>query len=104
MNDELIIKKPSKVKSAEALKKSREKRRKKVFVKWLKRTLVGPLLGFWLAFLGFHLMHTTLGVSVGIFLAFTAVGLFVKFKYVKYAYISLVVAIYLFLLSSLFNH
>lgn len=103
MSDTLVLKKTSKLKTAEHLKKSREKRRKKVFVKWLKRTLVGPLLGFWLAFLGFHLMYTSLWVSASIFVAFTAVGLFVKFRYIKYTYMGLVAIIYLLLLSNLLN-
>ncbi|HTF81702.1 MAG TPA: hypothetical protein VL947_08250, partial [Cytophagales bacterium] len=55
----------------------RTKRRRKVFVKWLKRVVVGPILGFWLAIISFNLFHTSMVVSMLFLMTFTCVGLLV---------------------------
>jgi len=83
---------------------SNAKYRRKKFVRIVKRTMAGPVFGFWLSFisiqfLGFHWM-----LSVILGLAITFSGLFQRFRYVKYSYLILVVLLYVFLIEQMIVH
>lgn len=90
--------------SKEEFERIKAKRRRKVFVKWLKRVMVGPLLGLWMAIISFNIFNTSLVFSMILLMTLTCVGLLAKFRYIKYVYISFVAGIYILLISNVMTN
>ncbi|MCU0437227.1 MAG: hypothetical protein MUC49_04885 [Raineya sp.] len=78
-------------------------RRQKLFVKYAKRFMMGPVLGMLFSFL-FMLMQVPTLVSVGFGAVIAVAGLFLPFKYIKNAYWLLLVGLYGFLISQMIVH
>ncbi len=79
--------------------KYRLKHRRKKFVRLVKRSVAGPIAGLFLAIVAYQAFKIHWLACVGIGLAATAVGLYLRFRYVKYVYLAVVSILYLFLLA-----
>ncbi len=80
------------------------KYRRKKFVRIVKRTMAGPVFGFWLSFISIQFLGLNWMLSVVLGLAITIAGLFQRFRYVKYSYLILVVLLYVFLIEQMIAH
>jgi len=78
-------------------------KRQKLFVKYAKRFMMGPVLGMLFSFLFILLQVPTL-VSACFGVAIAIAGLFLPFKYIKNAYWLLLVGLYGFLISQMIVH
>jgi hypothetical protein len=78
--------------------KYQNKHRRKKFVRLVKRGVAGPVFGFLLTFATHRFFAFPLAGSLAAGLAVTAIGLYVRFRYVKYVYVVLVGLLYLFLI------
>lgn len=66
--------------------------------------MIGPLLGFWLAYLGHIFLNTSIALSLFVISALTIAGIITRYKYVRYVYLGLIVSINMYLLFSVFKH
>lgn len=81
----------------------RIQKRQKLFVRYAKRFMMGPFLGFVLGFVFSRLqMPMVANVSIGVIV--TALGLFLPFKYIKNSYWILLVGLYSFLITQMIIH
>jgi len=79
------------------------KRKKNHLYKKTLRVLIGPLLGFWLAFLGHQLFHMSLIASMLIIASFTIAGITIRYKYIRYVFLFLIVSINAYLVLNMFK-
>ncbi|MDJ1506000.1 hypothetical protein [Xanthocytophaga agilis] len=77
--------------------KYRIKHRRKKFVRLVKRLVSGPIAGMAMGILTYRLLQVQLFVAISIALTIAAVGLYLRFRYVKYVYLGFIVTLYLFL-------
>lgn len=78
--------------------KYQNKHRRRKFVRLVKRGVAGPLFGFLLALATYRFLAFPLAGSLAAGLAVAAIGMYVRFRYVKYVYVGLVGLLYLFLI------
>lgn len=81
----------------------RIQKRQKLFVRYAKRFMMGPVLGLVLGFV-FSQLQLPFVASVAIGLVVSALGLFLPFKYIKNSYWIILVGLYGFLISQMVLH
>jgi hypothetical protein len=81
--------------------KHRLKHRRKKFVRIVKRAVSGPFLGCLLAFLSYQFFNIPALISLAGAVGITAIGLTVRYRYIKYVYLTLVIGLYAFLITQM---
>jgi hypothetical protein len=77
------------------------KRKKNHLYKKTLRVLIGPLLGFWLAFLGHQVFQISLIPSMLIIASFTIAGIIIRYKYIKFIFLFLIASINVYLVLNM---
>ena len=81
----------------------RIQKRQKLFVRYAKRFMMGPVLGLVLGFV-FSQLQLPIVASVTIGIIVSVLGLLLPFKYIKNSYWIILVGLYGFLISQMFIH